>query len=207
MVVLTLTIDDGPLGGIERSVTDGEIRDLVFAEQRPGLAVRAADSARRDRAHAGHVLVGHPLAAAIRFAQKRAVDVECGELGAIARFGRRLVFACSNRLQSRDVRVARGELEPRLDQRHPVEDSGELGRLVNHVHRRRDLAAVVQQRGKPELPPLGLAHVVVGERPGAGAVSGFGEHHRQLRNAPAMTARVRALLVDRVVDQPHQAFE
>ena len=57
-----------------------------------------------------------------------------------------------------DLGVALEHLEARVDELDAVEDRLQLGRLVDHVHRRGDLAAVVQQAGDLELVAVALGH-------------------------------------------------
>ena len=110
-------------------------------------------------------------------------------------------------LQHLDFGVPLQDLEAGVDEVDAVVDGLQLGRLVDHMHRRRHLAAIVQQAGDLELVAVLVAHVEGRERPCARVVYGLGEHHRQLRHALAMPARVRRLLVDRGVHQVDERLE
>ncbi len=88
-----------------------------------------------------------------------------------------------------------------------VVDGLQLGRLVHHVHRRRHFAAIVQQTRDLELVAVLVAHVEGGQGSLAHVVHGLGEHHRQLRHALAVAARIRGFLVDRRVHQVDERLE
>ena len=75
------------------------------------------------------------------------------------------------------------------------------------MHRRRDLAAIVQQAGDLELVPVLLRHGEVGQRSVLGLVDRFGQHHRQGRYALAVAAGIRRLVIDRAIDQTNQRFK
>jgi hypothetical protein len=56
-------------------------------------------------------------------------------------------FRAGPAARSADLRIALEDLEAGVDQVDAVEEGLQLGRLVDHMHGRRDLAAVVQQAG------------------------------------------------------------
>ena len=109
--------------------------------------------------------------------------------------------------QGRDLGVAQQHFVARVDQGDAVEDGFQLGGLVDHVHRRGDLAAVVQQAGQPQLLAVVVAHPEIGQRPRLRRVHGVGQHHRQLGHELAMASRVRRLFIDADIDQVDQRFE
>jgi len=112
-----------------------------------------------------------------------------------------------DRFEHRDVRIAGQHVEAHVEFVDPVMDRFELGRLVDDVYRRRDLAAVVQHAGKLQFMAITLGHMKRCERTSVGAIRGLGEHHREFGHPAAVAARVRALLVDRTVDQVDQRLE
>lgn len=75
------------------------------------------------------------------------------------------------------------------------------------MHRRGDLAAVVQQPGDLQLVAVRLAHGEIGERSFLDARGCLREHHGQLGHPFAVAAGVGRFLVQRGVDQLDQGFE
>lgn len=78
---------------------------------------------------------------------------------------------------------------------------------LSYVHRRGDLAAIVQQAGQPQFLAVGVGHAEAGHRAGLGVVHRLGQHHRQLRHELAVAPGVRRLFVDADVDQVDQRLE
>jgi len=140
----------------------------------------------------------------VRAAQEGAVLFQRSQLGGYVAHRERRGARCGARPQQQ---VALHDLEARVDELDAVGDALELGRLVLHVHRRRDLAAVVQQRGDAQLVALGLAQREVRERTLVRGAGGVGDQVGENRHAAAVLARVRRLLVDRAHDQLDQALE
>ncbi|MNT83016.1 hypothetical protein D3C72_2228300 [compost metagenome] len=93
--------------------------------------------------------------------------------------------------QGRDLGVAQQHFVARIDQGDAVENGFQLGGLVDHVHGRGDLAAIVQQAGQPQLLALVVAEPEIGQRPRLRGVRGVGQQHGQLGHELAVTARVR----------------
>ena len=109
--------------------------------------------------------------------------------------------------QHLDFRVALEHFEAGVDQVDAVEDGLELGRFVHHVHRGRNLAAVVQQAGDLELVPILVGHDEVLERAFGALVGSFCQHHGQRGHALAVASRIGGLVVDRRVDEVDERFE
>ena len=105
------------------------------------------------------------------------------------------------------ISASQQHLEAGVDQVDAVEDGLQLGGLVDHVHRGRDLAAVVQQAGQPQFAAVGVVHAEPRQRPAARRMRGLGQHHGQLGHELAVTAGVRRFFVDADVDQVDQGFE
>jgi hypothetical protein len=89
-----------------------------------------------------------------------------------------------------DLGVALEHLEARIDQMDAVEEGLQLGGLVHHVHRRRHLAAVVQQAGDSQLVAILVGHAEVGQRALSGVVDRLGQHHGEYRHALAVSAGI-----------------
>ena len=155
------------------------------------------------------VVVAHALAADIAGVQELAVVVVLAQaLTQALVFLRRLHrLERHSFLQGRELGVPLQHLEARVDEMDAVVDGLELGRLVHDVHRRGDLAAVVQQARDLELVAVLVAHVEVLERAVAGFVDGLGEKHGEHRHALAVAAGVRRLLVDRAIDEVDERLE
>ena len=214
-----VVIDDFALLRVERAPRDAEVLDFILRQEVHARSRRVGPAVRgRDLAHARLRLRRHPFPACIAAAQELAVLVQASQAlpqpfadqaFALGPGGvQRRVVAQSQPLPQRiDLGVALEHFEPRIDQADAVEYGLELGGLVDHVHRRGDLAAVVQHAGDPELVAVLVAHRERRQRSVFRVVGGFREHHRELGHALAMAPRVGRLLVDRGVDELDERFE
>ena len=88
-----------------------------------------------------------------------------------------------------------------------VEQGLQFGRLVDHMHRRGYLAAIVQQRGYAQFVAILVGEREVGQRPFAGGGGRLRQHHGQFRHALAVAAGVGRLFVDGQVDQLDEGLE
>ncbi len=110
-------------------------------------------------------------------------------------------------LEALDLGVPEQHLETRAHLVDPVVDRLQLGRLVDHVFRGRDLAAVVEPRADPELPPLLLRlEVEIRKRPLLHPGGLFRQHDRQLRHPLAVAAGIGTLGVDGSRHEPDQGI-
>ena len=75
------------------------------------------------------------------------------------------------------------------------------------MHRRGDLAAVVQQARHLQLVAVALGHVKVCQRPFGRGIGGFGQHHRQGGHTLAMPTGVGRLFVDGDVNELDERLE
>ena len=101
-------------------------------------------------------------------------------------------------LQLGDAGVAQQHLKAGAHLVDAVVVGFELGGLINHIFRGRDLAAVVQPGADAKFPPgLLTFQVEVGQRPLLRPIGRFGQQHRRLRHTLTPATGVRALGVNR----------
>ena len=110
-------------------------------------------------------------------------------------------------LQEVYLRIALEDLETGVKQVDPVIYGFELGCLVDDVHRRGDLPAIVEQPGDLELIPVPVAHGEVVERSYLRLVDRLRKHHRQRRHPLAVPTGIRRLLVDRRIHEIDERFK
>ena len=106
-----------------------------------------------------------------------------------------------------DFGIALEHFKAGVEQRHPVKQGLQLGGLVDHMHRRGDLAAVMQQAGNFELVAVPVVHGEVGQRARRGLRHGVGQHQGQLGHPGAMTAGVLGFFLNGDVDQADQRLK
>jgi hypothetical protein len=104
-------------------------------------------------------------------------------------------------LQAGDFGIAFEHLEAHAYFVDAVVEGFELGRLVDHVFRRRHLAAIVQPGGDVHRFPFLLAELEILVRSAAFGAGGACQHLGQFRHAGAVAAGVGALGVDGAGDQ------
>ena len=152
--------------------------------------------------HPLDALVAHELAADIGALQKGAIVVVAGAFFLVfgAR-GRGVGVRFPRRLEVGDLGVALEHLEACRHRVDAVVNRLQLGALVDHVFRRRDLAAIVQPRRGVQLVALLLGQIEFAERAGRGLAGGVGQHLGQQRHPRAVAAGVGRLGVDRRGDQ------
>ena len=119
------------------------------------------------------------------------------------------VFAGGRRAlpQRGELELAPHDLEARIHQLDAIEQRLELAGLVLHVHGRRHLAAVVQQRRDAQLVALGVGERELLQRSLARRAGRVGDQLGEDRHATAVLAGVGRLLVDRLHDQLDQPLE
>ena len=117
------------------------------------------------------------------------------------------VAQCQLCLEHGDLGIALEDLETRIDEVDAIVERLQLGGLVHHVHRRRHLAAIVQQASDLQLVAVLVRHAEIGQRTGPGFIHRLGQHHGEDRHALAVPARVGRLLVDRHVDELDEGLE
>jgi len=88
-----------------------------------------------------------------------------------------------------------------------VANGFELGRLVDHIFGRGDLATIVQPTGDMQGLPLRVVQVEMGPRRVLAAARRFGQHPGQIGYALAVPAGVRAFGVNGAGDQLNKSFE
>ena len=98
--------------------------------------------------------------------------------------------------QHRKLGVAPDDFKPGVNQANTVVNRLQLGRFVNDMHRRRYLAAIMEQAGDFQFITVMIAHRKTAERPGFAVVDRIGQHHRQRRHALAMTSGIRRFIID-----------
>ena len=126
-----------------------------------------------------------------------------GQAGARFAFRR----AGGDRPQAGDLGIALQDLEAHAHLVDAVVQRFELGRLVDHVLRRRHLAAVVQPGGDVHRLPILVAELEIGVGTGLLGAGGTRQHLGQFRNAGAVAAGVGALGVDRAGDELDEGLE
>ena len=106
---------------------------------------------------------GHEFTADVAFGDKGKVIVQLGQ--AFIQFGAELLripFAIGRGLKVFDLSFAFNHFETGADFMDAVIDGFKLSRLVDHVFRRRHLAAIVKQGGDGQFVPIVLAEVEIG---------------------------------------------
>ena len=150
---------------------------------------------------------GHEFAALVAAGDEGEVVVEPGQL--FCKPGTRLGFrlAVGDGLQAGDFGVALQHLEAHADFVDAVVERFQLGRLVDHVFRRRHLAAVMQPGGDVHRFPFLVAELEILVRAAGFGTGGARQHLGQFGNAGAVAAGVGALGVDRPGDQLDEGLE
>ncbi len=123
------------------------------------------------------------------------------ELGVVGGLRRVAIRAARDCLDERDARALAHDRVARAHLADSIRDRLELRRLVHHVDRRRDLAAVVQPARDVQLVPLRVRQIEGRERALLGLAHRLRQQLGQHRDASAVTARVRRLVVDRGGDE------
>ncbi len=149
----------------------------------------------------------HEFAADVAFGDEGIVVVQPRQAFVERLFQFHLVAAGHHGFQVFDFRVALQYLEPGSDLVNAVVDGFQLGRLVDHVFRRRHLAAVVQQSGDVHFVFFLVGHGEAVEDSFVAFVRRVGQHHRQFGHALAVPPRVGGLGVDRGRDQLDEGIE
>ena len=162
---------------------------------------------RGDLLQAFELVRGHELATFVAAGNEGEVVVQPGQLFSQFSSGLRLGPAVGNRFQAGDLGVAFEDLEAHAYFVDAVVECFELGRLVDHVFRRRHLAAIVQPGRDMDRFPLLVAELEVLERPAGLGACGACQHLGQFRHPGAVAAGVGALGVDRAGDQLNEGFE
>ena len=206
-----VVIDDLAFGLGQRAGADGEVFELFGREEIDDLAFRPVRVAPailfRDTAHPLLVVRLHGFATDVASPQKFPIFIRLPPLGLQAGLRTLTVFARQNGLKRFDLGVALHYFKARIDQMDTIEDGLQLGGLVDHVHRGRHLAAVVQQAGNLEFVAILVAHREIGEWAFGGVIHRFGQHHGQCRHALAMAAGIGRFFVDRHVDEVDEGLE
>ena len=209
-----VVVDDAALGARQRARADAQVLHLVVGQKilHPALGVAPAVRAAYGL-HARLVLGPHGLAAQVAAAQECAFLVQLLPLVLKpilqARLGGGVHLRAQGELAAQhvDLGIALEYLKARIDQPDAVENGLQLGRLVHHMHRRGDLAAIVQQAGHLQLVAVALGHDKGGQRPVGGGMRRLGQHHGQCGHALAVAAGVGRLFVDGQVDEVHEGLE
>ena len=162
---------------------------------------------RGDLLQAFELVRGHELAAFVAAGNEGEVVVQPGQL--FSQFGAapRLRPAVGDRFQAGNFGVALQYLEAHAYFVDAVVEGFQLGRLVNHVFRRRHLAAIMQPGGDVHRFPLLVAELEILERPAGFGAGSACQHLGQFRHPGAVAAGVGALGVDRAGDQLDEGFE
>ena len=145
---------------------------------------------------------GHEFTADVGFGDKGEVLVQLGQV--FIQFGAeflRFPFAIGHGLQVIDLRFAFDHFKTGADFMDAVIDGFQLGRLVDHVFRRRYLAAIVKQPGDLQFVPFGLIEIEIGVWSVLGLAYGLDQHHGQFRDPLAVSARIGRFGVDGRRDQ------
>jgi len=203
-----VVIDDFALGGVQGAGADGQILDLIGAEESVLLSVRPLPAVGfGDLPDAGDGCLVHFFAADIGAAQVLAITHQLPAEGLVVALRRLGWLAIRHAAPFGDFGITPDNFPAGIDQLDAIEQRLQLGGLVDDVHRRRHLAAIVQQRGDAQFVAVLVGQFEVGERPFGGGVGGLGQHHGQFRHALAVAAGVGRLFVDGEVDQPDEGFE
>jgi hypothetical protein len=209
-----VVIDDVALLQRQRAGADGQVVELVGGEElgldRIDIAPLAVAA---DVAHALQVGILHGFAADIGLAQEFPVFIQHADFVVIVlpdcRIRGAVRFLAQFQLPAQRVNlgVALEHLEARVDQMDAIKQGLQLGRLVHDMHRRGDLATIVQEAGNLQLVAIAVVHPEGRQRSFVGFVGGLGQHHGQGRHALAMAAGIGRLFVNRQVDQVDQGLE
>ena len=104
-----------------------------------------------------------------------------------------------------DLGIPEENFETRADFMDAVVDGFQLGGLVDHIFRRRDLATVVQPGADAEFAPFVVRlEAEVGQNAVLHLAGFLGQHHGQFRHAFAMPSGIGTFRVDGASDEPDQ---
>ncbi len=203
-----VVVDRLAFGGIERPGADGEVFQLVGGKEVLFRAAAIAPAVASGNApHPLLLLRLHRFAADVDAAQEALVVLDLLQTRLQRLPGLIPPGALAHGAPHGQFGVAAQHLEARVDQGNAVENGLQLGRLVDHMHRRRHLAAIVQQAGDLQLVAFLVVEGEAGQRPIPRCRHGFGQHHGKHRYALAMAAGIGRLFVDGQVDHADEGFE
>ncbi len=203
-----MVVDDLALLGRQRAAADAQVMHLVFVQQGDLLAVGPAPAHRADAAHPILLLGAHVLTALVGLLEEGAVVVErLDALSQIVLERRHIGAVIAAGAEKGNFGVALEDLETGADGVDAVADRRELGRLVDHVLGRGDLAAVVQPRGDVQFVALVRRKVEILEWPATRVAGGFGEHLGKRGNPLAVAPGIGRFLVDGVGDELDERIE
>jgi len=155
--------------------------DLVGAEEIRFHAIDIAPAiAGADGGDPLLVCGAHRFAADVDVAQEGPIIVELREarlqLFLQGTFRRRILLPAQRQLaaQHGDFGITFQDFEAGVDGMNSIIKGMQLGRLVDNMHGRRDLAAIVEQAGNFEFIEILPVHAELGERALHGLVNGFG---------------------------------
>ncbi len=154
--------------------------------------------------HTGHVGILHLLRTDVAAAQKFAVVIE------LPAYSRRVSIGQLRPapLSMCDLGIALEHFEARVEQMDAIEYGLQLGRFIHHMHRRGDLAAVVQQSGDLQFVAVFVGQVeILADAPCLLELAASASIMVKCRNALAMSAGIRRFIVDGGVDEADQGFE
>ena len=209
-----VVIDGVALGLCEGAGTNGEVFHFLGCEKGGLHALHIAPLAlHADGTHAQLVGGLHGLHAFVAAPQKITIGLDTLQLALQVRLGHRFGPRIHHRTQGQlcaqrcQLGIAFEHFKARVHQVDAVINGLQLGRLVHHMHRRRDLAAVVQQARHLQLVAVALGHVKVCQRPFGRGIGGFGQHHRQGGHTLAMPTGVGRFFVNGDVDELDERLE
>ncbi len=171
------------------------------------IVKRAQPRALRDAFHPFNPLGRHEFTADIALGDKRIIGIEFGVLRIQRRFECPPVAARGDRFPVLDLGIAFEHFETRPDFVDAVANGLELGRLVDYVFGRGNLAAVVQPTRDMHCLPFVFAETEFAVRPLRCLARRARQHHRELGHALAMPAGIRRFRVNCAGDQLDESVE
>jgi len=209
-----VVVDDFPLAGGQCAGANAEIFNFLGAQKLGINARRTAPSVQgANVAHALLVCGAHGFAANIGLPQKITFLIKRANLLPMLRpatgFGRCIGLGAQieQAAQGGNLHIAFKHFKARINEADAIVNGLQLGRLVDHMHRCGDLAAVVQQTSNFQLIQVVVGHLEVGQRAALGGIHCIGNHHRQCWHTLAVAAGVVRLLVNRQVDEIDEGFK